>query len=425
MKSLLALSGLVLALLPACSDNDRPAPVGPGPAPDPDPPPAPIRLGDPLPGLTEAELAAFERGRALFVKRFRPSEGLGPLYNATSCESCHSDPVVGGTADLYRNFYIAVVGVSLNFTINLPGLPSPAVPAFGATNDAPFSLERARRELPATFGGLPVRVAQRNSIPIFGVGLFEAIRNETILANADPDDDDQDGISGRVNNDGAGLGRFGMKAQSNNIEFFTRAPLFNQMGITSDPFLGAAGTVRCGLEHGSAFQGSATPNAPTRDNDGVPDPEIARQDLGDLIAFTRFLAPPQPKPFDEKARRGEARFEQIGCAKCHIPELPSSRGPVRAFTDLLLHNMGEELADGIPFGTPQASAIDPDHTAFEFRTSPLWGVSHFPPYLHDGRARTIDEAIRMHGGEALAARQAYEGLAAEQREDLLTFLRHL
>jgi CxxC motif-containing protein (DUF1111 family) len=330
---------------------------------------------------------------------------------------------VGGSAELYRNFFVANFGVSQSFPVNLPGLPSPAIPAFGAPGQALFTLEAGRMALPDTVSGLPVYKSQRNSIPLFGVGMFEFISNATILANADPNDDDGDGISGRANNDGAGMGRFGMKSQSNNVEFFTRAPLMNQMGITSDPFLGAAGTISSGLGHVTP-QGSATPNAPTRDNDGVPDPEIAHADLGDLIAFTRFLAPPQPQPFDAAARRGEALFAQIQCTKCHVPELQSSRGPVRAFTDLLLHNMGT-LADGVPFGRPQVSTIDPDHTSNELRTSPLWGVSKFPPFLHDGRARTLEEAVVAHDGEAQASRLEFQALTAPQQQDILAFLRHL
>ncbi|MCU0865340.1 MAG: hypothetical protein MUC36_16275, partial [Planctomycetes bacterium] len=385
-------------------------------------PPAPLQLGDPLPGLTSDELAAFERGKLLFKKRFGPSEGLGPLYNATSCESCHSKPVMGGTADLYRNFYVAAIGEP-TFQANLPGLPSQVIPAFGSPDSLRFTFEGRRKELPTEFSGTEVVSAQRNSVPLFGVGLFEFISNATILANADPEDADGDGISGRHGGDAAGIGRFGQKSQSNNIEFFTRAPLMNQMGITSDPFRGVAGTIS--LAHGMAPQGSGTPNASTQDADGIPDPEISPQDLGDLIAFSRFLAPPQPQPFDDEARAGEATFAAIGCAKCHIPELPSSRGPVRAYTDLLIHDMGPELADRMNFGRPQLSASSPTHTGFEFRTMPLWGVSKFGPHLHDGRAATLDEAIRAHGGEGQSSRDAYAALTTAERAAVLAFLEKL
>lgn len=383
-----------------------------------DPEPPALQLGDPMPGLTAEELASFQRGRVLFEKRFKPSEGLGPLYNSTSCVGCHSDPVLGGGADLYRNFYVsALFGVS-----PLGNLPSPVIPAFGGNSTLqPHSLERGRYLIPQ-LPGLVV-TAQRNSIPLFGVGLFEFISNDSIMANADPEDANSDGVSGRSNNDGAGMGRFGLKAQSNNIEFFTRAPLMNQMGITSNPFRGAAGTIS--LELGMAPQASSTPNAPTVDDDGIADPEISSQDLGDLIAFTRFLAPPQPRPFDAAAVRGQQQFAAIGCATCHVPELPSSRGPVRAYTDLLIHDMGLDLADFVNFGRPQTTLNDPANTGMEFRTQPLWGVSHSAPYLHDGRAETLDDAIRMHGGEGTNARVAYEALDVASRADLILFLEHL
>ncbi len=411
--SLAVLSSLSLL---ACNGSNR------TPDANPDPDPTPVKLGDPLPGLTADELAAFERGKILFKKRFAPSQGLGPLFNATSCESCHSKPVMGGSADLYRNFYVASIGVP-PFQSNLPGLPSQVIPAFGTQDTPLFSLEGQRVEMVQTFEGSPVQSAQRNSVPLFGVGLFEFISNATILANVDPEDANADGISGRHGGDAAGLGRFGQKSQSNNIEFFTRAPLKNQMGITSNPFMGVAGTVS--LAHGMAPQGSGTPNASTTDNDGIPDPEITSQDLGDLIAFSRFLAPPQAQPLDAAGKRGEATFASIGCVKCHIPELQSSRGPVRAFSDLLLHDMGPELADNINFGIAQASPSSPVHTGSEFRTMPLWGASKFGPHLHDGRAATLDEAIRLHGGEAAAIRDAYVALSEADREDVLTFLRSL
>tara|TARA_R110002072_G_scaffold25443_5_gene85056 strand:+ start:10943 stop:12247 length:1305 start_codon:yes stop_codon:yes gene_type:complete len=412
----------------SCENHSNPPPVvvpepdpDPEPVPDPDPIPV-VNPGDPRADLTTEELATFNRGRAMFVKRFKPSEGLGPLYNATSCSSCHSKPVPGGASELYRNFYVASWGFP-PFVFNLPGLPSPVVPAFGSTINAPFSLQNGRTIIPEMIATVPVASDQRNGIPVFGTGLFELISDATILANADPDDADGDGISGRANNDGAGLGRFGSKAQANNIELFTRAPLFNQMGISSNPVQGSAGTVSFG--HGALMQGSATPNAPTADNDGVPDPEISTQDLSDLIAFSRFLAQPQKKVFNNAATRGEQTFAQIGCTACHIPSLESSKGPVEAFTDLLIHNMGSELAGQVSFGTPQVSSIDPVTTEAEWRTAPLWGVSNIAPYLHDGRAPTLLDAILMHGGEGEASRVAFQALSPVEQEDILEFLRHL
>jgi CxxC motif-containing protein (DUF1111 family) len=380
----------------------------------------PVRAepGGPLPGLTRAERAAFERGKLVFKRRFRPEDGLGPLYNATSCESCHSVPGVGGSAPLYRNFFLAMQGPP-GRQAPLSGLPSAVVPAFGHGEE--FTTEGGRMTLDGLELGLTL--AQRNSLPLFGVGLFEFVSDATILARADPNDENGDGISGRFNTDAGAIGRFGVKAQSNNIELFTRAPLNNQLGITSDPFLGSAGIVSLA---GAPRQVSSDPNRPTRDEDGRPDPEISERDLGDLIAFTRFLAPVQPLlPMSRAAQRGAERFLELGCALCHVPELASSRGPVRAYTDLLLHDLGAGLADGLGFGVPQAAALAPPTTAGEFRTQPLWGVSLSAPYLHDGRAESLRQAVEWHDGEARTSRERFQALPAADQDDLLAFLEHL
>lgn len=381
------------------------------------------QLGGPIPGLTPEELAAFNRGKIVFEHRFTPSEGLGPLYNATACVSCHSTPVTGGSAQLYRNFFIAVVDTPIS-QLAIPGLPSIVIPAFGKPPHATtqFTLEGGRFIIPETYLGLPVLTLQRNAIPIFGTGLFEFVSDATIMSNADPDDADGDGISGRFNTDPVGIGRFGVKLQSNNIELFTRPPLQNQMGITSAPFEGEDAAVS---SSSSAVQGTIDPNDSNADDDGVPDPEISHGDLGDLIAFTRFLAPPAPRPMSDQSLEGQMLFEAVGCTGCHIPTLPSSRGPVNAYTDLLLHEMGPELADNLRQGSPQFSTISPDHTKGEFRTQPLWGVSLSAPFLHDGRAGTLTEAIMMHGGEATAARDNFDALRREEQKAIIAFLEDL
>jgi len=394
-----------LALLAACHGSlDEPQAARPAP-------------GGPLPGLTRAERAAFERGKLVFQRRFRPEDGLGPLYNATSCEGCHSVPAVGGSAPLYRNFFLAMEGVP-GRQAPLAGLPSAVVPAFGAGDD--FTTAAGRMTLDGHDFGLTL--AQRNALPLFGVGLFEFVSDATILLRADPNDEDGDGISGRFNTDAGAIGRFGVKAQSNSIEVFTRAPLRNQMGITTDPFLGSAGVVSLA----GPPQATTDPDLPTSDLDDRPDPELSERDLGDLIAFTRFLAPVEPlQPFSAAAERGRARFGELGCGLCHVPELPSARGPVRAYTDLLLHDLGPGLADGLAFGVPQAAALAPPTSAGEFRTQPLWGVSLSAPYLHDGRAETLRDALEAHDGEARASRQAFAALPADAQADLIAFLEHL
>ena len=405
----LLLIGMVF--IPACKNKDNDDAV------------AGQAVGGAIPGISAADLAAFNRGKVMFEKRFTPAEGLGPLYNATSCVSCHSHPAVGGSSELYRNFYLAAAGPP-GFQLGLAGLPSIVIPAYGTGfhANATFALNGGRPEILDNLFGLPVTVAQRNAPPIFGVGLFETISDATIMANADPDDADSDGISGRFNRDGGAIGRFGYKAQSNNIEVFTRAPLNNQMGITSDMAQGAGAVVS--LKAG-AVQASTDPNAPITDNDGVTDPEISVTDLTDMIAFSRFLAPPARLPMTVDAMAGETLFNQIGCATCHIPSLDGANGPVNAFTDLLIHDMGTDLADGIHFGSPQMSAISSNTTESEWRTAPLWGVRLHPPYLHDGRAATLEKAIEMHGGEGQASSTAFMNLTTTEQQSIISFLETL
>jgi CxxC motif-containing protein (DUF1111 family) len=383
----------------------------------------PKKLGEPIDGLTKEQHHQFARGKALFERRFTQSEGLGPFYNATSCVSCHSSPVTGGTAQLYRNFYLAVYqfGPTVNSqSSSIPPFLSQVVPAFGSGDlhqDSDFTLEGGRPPIPGTVLGFPVLSAQRNAIPIFGTGLLEFVSNEEILSREDAFDLDGDGISGQINTalGGTALGRLGLKSQSNNIELFTRAPLQNQMGITTNPFQGEGSIVSLPR---APFQVSADPNDPTVDNDGVPDPELGHDDLGDLIFFTKFLAPPVAKPFSPDALAGQALFEQVRCTDCHVPALPSSMGLLHVYSDLLLHNMGPELEDNIKLGESPVAATD-------FRTQPLWGISLMAPYLHDGRAATLVQAIELHGGEGSISRDLFLSLSEAERDQVIVFLEHL
>lgn len=370
-------------------------------------------LGDPLPSATSEQLAAFERGRRVAMHSRTPAEGLGPDFNVTSCTSCHEKPTIGGSAGRYRNFLLVRSrqsnGVSLNTGVNGvqpqftmgPGGRRPTDPA---TNFA----------------------ATRNPIAFFGVGLLAEIPDDEILERVDENDDNGDGISGRANFDRGFVGRFGRKSQTVSIEAFIRGPLFNHLGITTNPLpddLRARLPVPSAeprrnaftdlLFVAKAFAQAAAPDAPTRDEDGVPDPEMSDQDLFDLVSFSMLLAAPRPDPPTPTTEAGSRLFAALACADCHVPALPGPRGPVPAYSDLLLHDMGPDLADGVPFGLASGS---------EFRTQPLWGVAAEAPYLHDGRADTLDEAIRMHGGEAEASRDRYVALTAAEQHEVLAFL---
>jgi CxxC motif-containing protein (DUF1111 family) len=373
-------------------------------------------LGSPLPSATPEQIGAFERGREVALRRFTPEDGLGPEFNLTFCAGCHEKPVFGGGASHYRDFLL--VGDEL--------APDTVVPRGKNGVQRQFSLDSGR----APSDELTNLSATRNPIAFFGAGLLAEIPDVEIMSHADPDDFDQDGISGRMNYDGLLVGRFGRKAQTAQIELFIRGPLFNHMGITSEPLSDERRAdlptvkVVSAPEAFSPIDGvgsiiaaqAVIPDEPTVDLDDIPDPELTESDLFDLVSFALLLAAPEPDEPTPQTELGRETFHEIGCNECHRPSLRGPRGAIPAYTDLLLHDMGDALADGFPMG---------EATGREFRTQPLWGVAAASPYLHDGRARTIDAAIREHDGEAASIRDAYVALSPAGREDLIAFLESL
>ena len=201
----------------------------------------PISWGAPCPASPPTSWQPSSGGAPCSSDASRPSEGLGPYYNATSCQSCHSTPASGGSSRLYRNFHLARFGdpTTRGGQVDLAAQISPILPSFGPSTPHPFatfSLNARRHPIPPTGpGGQPVQVAQRNALPLFGVGLFEFVTDATLVSLSDPEDLDGDGISGRFNRERGRMGRFGVKAQTPTIEGFVRGPLQNQMGITSNP----------------------------------------------------------------------------------------------------------------------------------------------------------------------------------------------
>lgn len=254
----------------------------------------------------------------------------------------------------------------------------------------------------------------RQPPPVFGLGLFEAVSDVTILENADPDDLDGDGISGRPNYVWSSelqktvLGRFSWKANVAN--------LLEQAGSAYNGDLGVTNPIVNDDEAGNPLD---TP------------PEITRQRVEDAAFYTQTLA--VPAPFEiEKQDRGRKIFVKIECAKCHTESMTTDDShPIEAlrnqaffaYTDLLVHDMGPELADGRRDFLADGS---------EWRTSPLWGlglaqtVAPFTSgFLHDGRARTIEEAILWHGGESKKSRDQFKNLSKTDRQSLLDFLQSL
>lgn len=361
----------------------------------------PPKPGDPLNGLTREQRDQFKRGRVEFERVFTPETGLGPLFNANACAECHEDPVAGGAGD----------EVEVHATAFLPGTAGcdPLVQKGGpviqqaVTPALKAALNIDKEPLPTEATGK----AMRTTPDLFGFGLLDAVPDATILAMADPDDRDGNGISGRPNRffDGR-LGRFGRKALVPSLREFNAGAFVVEQGITNPAVL-AEETVG----------GKPLPQGV----DPVPEPEISQEAIDLTDAFVRFLAPPAPQKLTKDAKRGREIFSRIGCGDCHVPKLRTGDHPVKAlknkevaaFTDLLLHDMGPELAD-ICLGLATPS---------EFRTEPLMGLRLSQRFLHDGRAGSIEEAIGLHGGEATAAREKFSALSDGDRKALLEFLR--
>lgn len=377
-------------------------------------------LGDPLPSATTEQLNTFDRGRDVFLKRFDLSSGLGPAFNVTFCGACHERPVPGGSSGLYRNFFLS--GRLTDDGAFLPGESAGSaggvIRVYRYGDDGP---------LRPTVPDDTTIMAQRNAIPMFGVGLIAELDDDTILANVDPGDADGDGISGIANFDRGFVGRFGRKSQTVSIEGFIRGPLFNHLGVTTVPLsdearadlpVNSANAKRRGAVGNAepkasvAFQ-VAAPDGPNSDDDGVPDPEMTSDELFDLVSFAMLLAAPEFEPLTEESERGRVLFRQAGCAGCHVPRLEGPRGPLPLYSDLLLHDMGDALADGLLQGLAGSS---------EFRTQPLWGLAAVGPYLHDGRAETVPDAILAHGGEAQRSRDAFAALDAAEQDSVVEFL---
>ena len=358
-------------------------------------------LGRPVSFLTAHQQAQFKRGRVVFTTDFTPETGLGPLFNSTGCAECHEDPVVGATGDEVEVHATAYHPSGQPACSDLSDVGGPVVQQH-VTQALHDALGIDAEPLPEGF----TATAHRTSPSILGFGLLDAVPEAEIQGFADAQARGHDGVSGRPNRTPDGrLGRFGRKAQSPTLSEFTAGAFIQEMGITSPSFPTELTVAGKPLPAGV---------------DPARDPELSQDDLDAADAFVRFLDAPTPLAFAIGQLPGRKIFSRIGCAECHIPALTTGPNPVQAFnnkivpgfTDLLLHDMGPDLAD-ICLGEAEPA---------EFRTEPLMGLRFVTAFLHDGRAATIDEAIRLHAGEATAARDRFLALSDGERGVLLKFL---
>lgn len=427
-----------------------------------------------LANLSFSEELDFKLGNALFRKLWvsapsstHASDGLGPLYNARACQSCHlkdgrgrppepgeaavsmflrlarpastqaeKSALAEGTAMVFPD---PVYGHQLqNFAV--PGLRAEGEMAIATSPRTVVLDDGTRVELQApsysatnlNYGPLDPRttLSPRVAPPMIGLGLVEQIHEADILAHADPEDADGNGISGRpqiVRDRASGrerLGRFGWKAANATIRSQSAEAFAGDIGISSPD---------APRPHGDCTQAQteclSMPHGiqPRLGDSEAPDPVL------DLVAFySRNLAVPARRDVtDPVVLRGKALFYGARCIACHMPKFVTRRdAPTEAhrfqliwpYSDFLLHDMGEGLADGQPIGRAGGQ---------EWRTPPLWGigltetVGGHTRFLHDGRARNLTEAILWHGGEAQAARGSFAAMEKRDREALIRFLESL
>jgi CxxC motif-containing protein (DUF1111 family) len=453
---------LAATLLLGCSDNDEPAPVvvdesvalsgGEGTT---------FTLGRnaftiAAENLPQARRDPFFDGNALFNRNWTTApasttgtDGLGPTFNARSCSTCHFKDGRGRPPlDEHESMTTMLLRLSIPGTdehggpnpeptyggqlnplgiLGVPGEGDPRVTTQLVDGSYPdgsgYELSVPSYELrDLAFGEMAegTMISPRVAPQMVGLGLLQAIDESALLAHADPDDADGDGISGRPNRvwDVAkgefALGRFGWKANQPRLEQQNSGAFVGDIGITSELFP---------TENCTASQ----PDCEAAPNGG--EPEIDRTHVDKIDFYSKFLAVPARRDFrDAEVVRGEKLFGQLGCASCHVTEfttgevdgLPElSKQIIHPYTDLLLHDMGDDLADGRP---------DYDADGNEWRTPPLWGIGLFKDvnahtrYLHDGRARNLEEAVLWHGGEAEDAAIAFKARGVAEREALLRFL---
>jgi CxxC motif-containing protein (DUF1111 family) len=402
-----------LAAFAACS-NDGPTDVPPpsvSEAPTiPDVANGAGQLGHPLNFLTPEEQRLFGVGSAVFQREFTPETGLGPLFNAAGCANCHEEPVVGGSGS--NDPEEGGEDIEIHATAYRGTGQCDALPLLGGqVIQKQFTLALADY-LQLTAEPIPTAATDsghRSTPDVFGFGLLDAVPDAVILALADPFDSDGDGISGRPNRTADGrLGRFGRKAQAATLREFNAEAFVMEMGVTNPGFQTEQ------LVAGEPFPARIDPLA---------EPEISAEQLDALDAFVRFLEPPPPQPLNALSAIGAVVFQNIGCSSCHVPVLVTGWHPSRAlrfrdvwaYSDLLLHDMGPDLAD-ICIGQAEPA---------EFRTEPLMGLRFATAFLHDGRATTIPQAIALHGGEGAQARDRYLRLTLFERLALLRFLTSL
>jgi CxxC motif-containing protein (DUF1111 family) len=432
-------------------------------------------FSQPSANLSFEQRADFFVGNGLFRRNWvtgpastQAADGLGPLYNARSCQGCHlkdgrGHPPAGpddSAVSMFLRLSVPPHAAAERALLESHRANVVAEPTYGGQlQDLAIPGHEPEGRMVIEYAEIPVALADgevvdlrapsyriadlaygpldpdvmlspRVAPPMIGLGLLEAVADEDLLAHADPDDGDGDGISGRANRvwsaerEQVMLGRFGWKAGE---------PTLNQQSSHA-----MAGDVGIGNPIAPAAWGDCTAAqtacraAPNGNSSQYDDLEAPREVMDQILFYARNLAVPARRAADDPTvLRGKQLFYEAGCTGCHAPKLATRRDwevgalagqLIWPYTDLLLHDMGEGLADHRPEGLADGR---------EWRTPPLWGigltetVNGHTYFLHDGRARNLTEAILWHGGEAQAARDAFAAMSKADRDAMLAFLNSL
>lgn len=386
------------------------------PAPAPTTASAPTSTADPfdvpIAHATEAELQLFATGDALFGLPLREADGLGPLYTRTSCGACHATGL-RGPGSVQKMVVVLADGVT-------PSADQSALP-FGHTVHPQLAAGATSAVLPPTDASLNVKVTSRIGPSILGRGYVEAILDSEIERVAAEQAKRSDAIHGRINHvvyaseantdtrfhshkkGDVLIGRFGLKARIGTLDDFTADALQGDMGITS-------------------------PLRPVEfaNPDGMKDDlklgiDVTMESVNIRTNYVRLTAIPRR----ESVINGAALFAQVKCSACHVPSMRTRKDyPIAAiadtdalvYTDLLLHDMGTDLADGI---------ADGEATSRDWRTPPLIGLRFLKTYLHDSRATTLEQAVLLHGGpgsEAAESAALFSALSAAEKATFIAFV---
>ena len=429
----------------------------------------------------EAERAALTRGQELFERNWRvghdPSghgDGLGPLFNDRSCVACHMQGGIGGGGPLSKNVDVLTVqkargsleAARRRLTSLHPGFAdgssailhrfNSAQPGYDATradvlgvkllsngqlkfaqlpDDAARDLQVMRPYRLVKHSNTVLMLTARNTTPMFGLGLIELIPRDVLEKVAQQQKLENPNVTGRL------YGRYGWRGQIKTLGEFVRGACEAEMGLTPGPAPPAQ------TDPAAEFAARGAPAMPISQYD------ISDAECNDMTAFVASLPSPrqlQPATAEEdlRAKHGKTQFAKIGCAVCHRPTLYSIDG---IYSDLLLHDMGASLSDPLPSPAPDPPVGEPptrenigivyygprtvpnpriptpspgEMQVFrqEWKTPPLWGMRDSAPYLHDGRAATVEEAVGWHGGEALQSAKKFANMSKNDRADVVTFL---